>query len=315
MRVQAVLWLLVLVAHPAEGQTIALISDLNGRYGSTTYDDRVGEAIGRIIRDGADVVLCAGDMVAGQKQPKLDAMWLDSMWSGFNEVVFDPLREARIPLLVTAGNHDASGFPAFGLERERFVAQWKPRQPELEFLPGSEWPRRYAVMLDDILLLTFDGTMPGKLPASELDFLDRMLSLHSSEARATVVFSHLPMWPFTRGREDDILDDPSLLASLHRHGVDVFVSGHHHGFYAGTDPAGLLHVSIGALGGNVRPLIGEHGKRRHGYAMLKLDDAMIQVYSLVAPGFTRLTPETLLPETLTGPLGMLTRLDGPTALR
>jgi len=43
------------------------------------------------------------------------------------------------------------------------------------------------------------------------------------------------MWPLTKGRENEILDDPALLALLYQHGVDVYASGHHHAFYAGMD--------------------------------------------------------------------------------
>jgi 3',5'-cyclic AMP phosphodiesterase CpdA len=229
--------------------------------------------------------------------------------------VYQPLQQAGIPLLVTAGNHDGSGFPAFELERERFVVQWQPRKPELVFLPGSEWPRRYAAMLEDVLLVTFDGTVPGKLRPSELRFIDRMLAAHSGRARATVVFSHLPFWPFTQGREDDILEDSNLLSLLHRAGVDVFVSGHHHAFYAGTDIAGMVHVSVGALGGNVRPLVGTRKRQQHSYVILRIAGDRLEVGSRVADEFIEPVPYRSLPERLGGPLGSLKRLGGPVPLR
>lgn len=306
---------LLCLGGPAAAQTIALVADLNGRYGSTTYDERVDRAIESIVAGGFDAVLCAGDMVAGQSQPKLDALWLDSMWAGFNGVVHDPISAANIPFLVTAGNHDGSGLPKFALERERYLVQWQPRRPELAFLPGSEWPRRYAAKLGDILLVTFDGTVPGRLPPEELRFLERMLAANSPGARATVVFSHLPMWPFTRGREDDILEDPELLGLLHRHGVDVFASGHHHGFYAGVDIAGMVHVSSGALGGNVRPLVGERKKQRHSYVVLDFLEDTVRVESRQANSFTEPVPATALPAQLSGPMGILRRLEAPAPLR
>ena len=136
--------LLVLAfSQPLAAQSVALISDLNGRYGSQNYAERIEEAIGLIIQSQPDLVISSGDMVAGQKQPELDADQLDRMWQAFNRVVTDPLARAGIPFVVTAGNHDASAFPPFELEQQRFQAQWNTRKPELEMLAGSEWPTRY----------------------------------------------------------------------------------------------------------------------------------------------------------------------------
>ncbi|MEM9770406.1 MAG: metallophosphoesterase, partial [Cyanobacteria bacterium P01_D01_bin.73] len=47
---------------------IATLSDLNGPYGSTIYRKEVHQAIKRILDGSPALVLCAGDMVAGQKR-------------------------------------------------------------------------------------------------------------------------------------------------------------------------------------------------------------------------------------------------------
>jgi hypothetical protein len=301
--------LLLLLAETAAGQTLALLSDINGRYGSTDYSPRVSRAIDGIVRSGADVVVATGDMVAGQQQPRLDGPALDAMWAAFQDTVAGPLDAAGIPIAISAGNHDASGFPAFAPEQARFEAWWNERHPGLELLPGSEWPWRYAARVDKLLLLTFYGTMPGRLPDGERQFVERMLSKYAPSADAIVVFSHLPLWPFTRGREPEILDDPALLDSLHRHGVDVYASGHHHAFFAGTDEAGLLHLSIGALGGNVRPLVGGSVKQAHSYAVLQFKDGGYCLSAPRAPDFTRRIGNDSLPAVIHGPLGRLQRVE------
>jgi hypothetical protein len=254
-------------------------------------------------------------MVAGQKQPYLDRARLDRMWAAFNVSVADPLARAGIPLAVTPGNHDGSAFPGYALERERFEAQWRTRQPALEILPGSEWPRRYAARLGGILLISFDGTRPGRLPEPERAFVAAMLRDHGAGASATIVFSHLPMWPFATGREQEILDDPGLLQLLHDHGVDVYASGHHHVFFAGTDEAGMVHVSVAALGGNARSFAGDQQRQPHGIAVLEIAGKSVTLQSLQAPGFRDPLPDGALPAAIRGPLGILKRLDGPTALR
>jgi len=296
-------------------QSIALISDLNGRYGSTSYDDRVGAAMETIIRMQPDLVISTGDMVAGQKQPRLDQARLDAMWRGFNRVVTDPLAKAGIPFVVTAGNHDGSGYPEFTLEQERFAAQWTRRAPEMEILPGSQWPRRYAARMGNLLLLTFDGTRPGALPESERAFVADMLQTYSTAADATLVFSHLPMWPLSKGRESEIIDDPKLLALLHQHGVAAYISGHHHVFYPGVDAAGMVHLAVGALGGNARTSVGRRTRQPFSFAVLELVDGMISIRSLAAPDFVSEVPAGLLPASVDGPLGTLKRLDGPVALQ
>lgn len=83
---------------------------------------------------------------------------------------------------------------------------------------------------------------PGALPPGELAFITRMLEQYGAEASATLVFSHLPMWPLAKGREHEIIDDRDLLNVMHRYGVDVFASGHHHAFFAGIDDMGMVHL-------------------------------------------------------------------------
>jgi hypothetical protein len=307
--------LLILVSAPLAAQTIAFISDLNGRYGSTSYDKRVTDAIDTLVGLRPDLVISGGDMVAGQKQPKLDRDRLEQMWQGFNNTVADPLRRAGIPLAVTAGNHDGSAFPEFALERQQFDLQWRGRVPEVDILPGSEWPRRYAARMGSVLLLAFDGTLPGRLPDTERLFLERMLQQYGNSATATIVFSHLPMWPLTRGREHEIIDDPDLLALLHRSGVDVYASGHHHAFFAGTDDAGMVHLGIGALGGNARAFSGTGSRQPFSFALLTLEGGEVSVTSRAAPAFQEQVPATQLPAAITGPLGTLRRMEGPVRLR
>ena len=307
--------LLLLFSAPLAAQTIAFISDLNGRYGSTSYDGRVTDAIDTIVKLQPGLVICGGDMVAGQKQPKLDRDRLEQMWRGFNQTVADPLRQAGIPLAVTAGNHDGSAFPEFALERQQFELQWRGRVPEIDILPGSEWPRRYAARISTVLLVAFDGTLPGRLTDTERLFVEKMLKQYGSSATATIVLSHLPMWPLTRGREHEIIDDPDLLALLHRSGVDVYASGHHHAFFAGTDGAGMVHLGIGALGGNARAFSGNGSRQPFSFALLTLEDGEVSVTSRAAPGFQQQVTPSQMPITITGPLGTLRRVDGPVPLR
>ena len=307
--------LLILCSQALAADSIAFIADLNGRYGSTSYDPRVSTAVETIVGLRPDLVVSAGDMVAGQRQPRLNSDHLDQMWHAFNYAVADPLLRAGIPFVVTAGNHDGSAFPEFALERERFEAQWRARSPELDILPGSEWPRRYAIRMGTVVVVAFDGTRPGKLPDDERLFVERMLQRYSMSASATMVFSHLPMWPLTRGREHEILDDSELLALLHRYGVDIYASGHHHAFFAGIDEAGMLHLGVGALGGNARAFTASGSRQPFSFALVTLEGGEIRVTARAAPEFHEAVPVAQLPAAIEGPLGILRRVDGPVPLR
>ena len=58
---------------------VGLISDLNSSYGSTRYIPAVDQGLDQLIGMQPDLVVCAGEMVAGQMRgltvKQLDAMW------------------------------------------------------------------------------------------------------------------------------------------------------------------------------------------------------------------------------------------------
>src|SRR5690554_4418925 len=71
--------------------TVALVSDMNGSYGSTAYGAHVHNAVTWLIDTvKPDLVLSAGDMVAGQRG-ELD---YPAMWSSFHKTVTLPLASA-----------------------------------------------------------------------------------------------------------------------------------------------------------------------------------------------------------------------------
>ncbi len=120
---------------------IAVISDLNHSYGSIGYDPPVRSAIKRVIELKPDVVLCTGDMIAGQRTaPKLNRKRLEAMWQAFHETVTLPLRNTGIPFAPSAGNHDASASPGFQLERDVYREQWEKNKKISLFLIAATIP-------------------------------------------------------------------------------------------------------------------------------------------------------------------------------
>ena len=309
--------LLALSVLPGIGhaERLILVSDLNGRYGSTTYHDRVAQAAEVIVERHPGMVVSTGDMVAGQVAEGLDEAQLEAMWRAFRTTFAAPLAAAGIPMAVTAGNHDGSAYPGFERDRASFETHWIEAGAPPGLLPGSEWPWRYALRHEGLLLITFDGTLPGPVRQADREFVAAMLDQHGADAGWTLVFSHLPFWPLAQRREREILRDDDFLTLLHEHGVDVYASGHHHLFFAGLDHAGMLHLSVGALGGNARAFATGGPRQPHGMVALDRRDDVLVVTPLFAPDFGEGVGAPTLPEAIESPAGRLERIEGPVPLR
>lgn len=237
-------------AAEAPSLVVVAIADINSSYGSTTYTEPVHAAVRRILELRPDLVLGVGDMVAGQRAGVDSA----AMWAGFREAVADPLERAGVPLALTPGNHDASGYDDFAAERAAFVDEWSRRRPAgVEMLDGRAYPLRYAFTMGPALFVSLDATETGAMAREQLDWLRRQLEAGASRT-AKIVFGHLPIRPVAIGRENDWIGGSELEALLEAHGVDVYLSGHHHAYYP-SRTGSLRQVALGCLAGP-RPLIG-----------------------------------------------------------
>jgi predicted phosphodiesterase len=293
--------LLLLSAGLAKAETlrIAVISDLNGSYGSVGYSHTVSDAIDAIIARHPDLVISTGDMVAGQRRsPKLTATQLETMWASFHATVSDPLARAGVPFLVTPGNHDASAYPGYEVERRAFAAAWADRRPEGTTIDAAGWPFRIATSLKGVLLVGMDATRSGPLAEDDMTWLRGILASEAGRYRRAVLFGHLPLMPIAQGHESDVLADPELFGLARTAGVDLWLSGHHHAFYSGT-AEGILFVAQGLLGSGPRKLIGEGETSPKSFTWIEIDDAgRIAVSAFPAPGFGSALPVETLPATL-----------------
>ena len=297
-------FLLVLVlAFPgsagAESLRIAVISDMNGSYGTTKHGAEVTGAVKAILARRPDLVISTGDMIAGQrKSPKLTTPELEAMWAAFHATVSDPLASAGLPFLVTPGNHDASAYPGFEAERAAFAAAFADRKPDLTLIDAEGWPFRFAASFRGVLLVGMDATTSGPIAKDDKAWLGRILEDHAASHRTVVLFGHLPLMPISQGRERDVLADPALFALAEAAGVDLWLSGHQHAFYSGT-AGSILFVAQGALGNGPRKLIGEGATSPQTLTWIEIaEDGGITVSGLPAPDFATPLPEDSLPATL-----------------
>ena len=305
-------WLLLtlfpLFACAGQPLRVAVISDLNGGYGSTRYETTVDGAISRIIALQPDLVISTGDMVAGQRRPHLTRNEVEHMWQAFHEHVSKPLRAAGIPLVATPGNHDASAYKGFDQERTIYAEQWQAHRPEIVFLDASGYPFHYAFALDDVLFISLDATVVGNLPESQMTWLRQLLEKHGPAYQRRVAFSHLPLWPFARGREREFIGDPELQNLLEQAGIELYLSGHHHAFYPGVS-GGIALVGQACLGAGPRRLIGTGERAARSFTLLEFTPEGIEVAAYMAPQFENLVDWTTLPARIHSPAAELLRAD------
>jgi 3',5'-cyclic AMP phosphodiesterase CpdA len=258
---------------------VAVISDLNSQYGSTDYEPEVDRGIQMIVDAPPDLVLCGGDMVAGQKST-LTEIQIRAMWEGFDRHIAGPLRKAGIPFGFTVGNHDASGAMAggkrlFARDRDLATAYWQAPEHDtgLNFLDRDGFPFSYTFEQKGVFYLVWDASThlisPGQLAWAG----EQLESEAAKKARMRVAVGHLPLYGIAVGRErpGDYLDGAEKLrAFLERRGVHTYISGHDHAYYPGKrGQLELLHA--GALGSGPRRLLDSDRPPRKTLTLVDMD--------------------------------------------
>jgi len=285
-------------SHSRVAFRVAVISDLNGEYGSVSYDESVHSAVQKILAERPDLVLIPGDMVAGETASLSDTR-LAEMWRAFHAAVTAPFTRAGIPVAVAPGNHDASGYQVYERERALYRKEWLARKPSLRFLDDSRYPFEYAFEAGGALFMALDQTTLAKLSPERLAWVDKVLS-GNYEFAAKIVFAHIPLFPFTQGREKEATLDTELEALLVRHGVTVVISGHHHGYYPARRGA-LRYIGLGCLGNGPRKLIGDSKNSSRSMVWLAVTpDGRLDIEAYAFPGFSGPIARESLPASVGG---------------
>ena len=262
-------------------QRVGLISDLNrASYGSRQQlwlhplHPCRGSGLDQLIGLQPDLVVCAGDMVAGQMRG-LTGQQLDAMWRGFETSVLQRLQAADIPLLPAIGNHDGSpGFP-------RIVPLWVGSGPRS--VHGWDWrlwmPRssrtRYSVLQDGIFWLVWDASS-ARVPEDQLIWAQQQLaSIEAQKARARFVVGHLPLAGVGLGKDrpGEVLErGGALQALMDAAGVQAYISGHHHTWFGRRGRRGQLDlIQLGALGSGPRRLLRGEAPAQQTFTLLEID--------------------------------------------
>ncbi|NJL83324.1 MAG: metallophosphoesterase [Chloroflexaceae bacterium] len=307
--------------NPPRGDVrLLVVSDLNGIYGSTDYDPEVDKAMKLIPFWEPDMVVCSGDMVAGQS-PTLSQEQIRAMWAGFDEHIAAPLRQAKLPWGFTIGNHDASSALGVGdkflfkQERDLAAEYWDDpkHDPGLQFGDRYEFPFYYSFIFKDIFFLVWDGSS-NHIPAEKLAWVEKTLaSPQAQQAKMRILLGHLPLYAVAVGRNEpgEVMENADeLRAMLERYNVHTYISGHHHSYYpAHRGDLQLLHMGI--LGSGPRPLIDSNLPPWKALTVLDInfDSPELTTYTTYDMQAMQLIRYEQLPRFLTGHNGIVLRRD------
>ena len=253
-----------------DGIKIVLMSDLNESYGSTHYGEFVDSTMAYINAQQPDLVLFAGDMVAGQSL-RLSEEDLYAMWDGFDETIGKPMREMDIPFAFTLGNHDASKSGNFDHEREIAKEYWSSHKPELSYQSDENFPFYYSFLYKDLFVLSWDAS-GHIMTEEELKWIEEQLSSDEAKnASIRLMVGHLPLYAVANGRNkrgEVLRDADQLLELMTTHHLDYYFSGHHHAWYPARKN-GLKMIHSGAQGSGPRSLIGSDREPRRTLTLLQ----------------------------------------------
>ncbi len=299
--------------QPNKSLKILLISDLNDSYGSVTYSSEVHDMAGRISGIQPDMILCAGDMVAGQKA-SLSREQINAMWRGFDSSILEPIYQLQIPFGFTIGNHDAS--PGYANDRAAATAFWQSNKSRthLNFVDDAYFPYYFSYTKNNIFFISWDASAAA-IPFTIKEWMQQQLSSRlAKKARARIVLGHLPLYAIVaaKNKPGEVINDADeMLAFLKQHKVDIYISGHQHAYFPATkNNITLLHS--GCLGGGPRPLLGHDASPQKAYAILEINRKR-KKRKVTIKGVNAVLHQAIplkqLPEVITGFNGAVNRID------
>jgi len=299
-------------ASDMKSMKIVLMSDLNESYGSTHYGEFVDSTLAYVAQWQPDLVLFAGDMIAGQSL-QLSESDLQAMWAGFDDAIGEPMRDLSIPFAFTLGNHDGSKSGNFDHERDLAKSYWSTRMPDLNYVSNDHFPFYYSFSHGDIFVISWDAS--GHIVSDEeIDWIQQQLTRDEAKnASLRLMLGHLPLYAVAEGRNrrGEVLKDADrLFEMMTDHNVDYYFSGHHHAWYP-AEKDGLRMIHSGAQGSGPRPLIGSDLPPRRTITLLEREtgDTNFMITTLDMHNNMEIILPDELPPSIDGINGRIERYD------
>lgn len=250
---------------------IAVISDLNSSYGSTAYHPDVYATLKELENIKPDIILCAGDMIAGQKA-SLTTAQTQAMWNSFDNNILKPIQRTKVPFGFTVGNHDAS--PSYLQDRELAQQFWKSKQKQLglNFIDQSHFPFYYSYQQDGIFFISWDAA-GSKVNQEVFNWMEKQLqSKAAKKAKLRILLGHLPLYAIvaSKNKPGEVLADNEKTVDFFKlNGIDLYISGHQHAYYPSFAKK-LRLLNTGCIGEGPRPLLGDHRPASRAYTMIEV---------------------------------------------
>lgn len=251
--------------NPPRGDVrIVVISDLNSAYGATTYEPEIDKAVNLIPFWQPDLVICAGDMIAGQSL-KLTPEQIQAMWLAFDQHVTKPVHDGGFSFGFTLGNHDASSAQneqnQYTFAQDRIIASqyWHNSLDnlKLDFVDSHHFPFYYTFQHQGIFFLVWDASS-HLIPPQQLAWVEESLASSVAQtAKMRLVIGHLPLYGVSVGRDrpgEVLANSEKLQSLLEQYKVHTYISGHHHAYYPAYK-GNLQLLNAGVLGQGAKSLI------------------------------------------------------------
>ncbi|WAC39258.1 metallophosphoesterase family protein [Pedobacter sp. SL55] len=283
---------------------IAVISDLNSSYGATAYHPDVYATLKELENIKPDIILCAGDMIAGQKA-SLTTAQTQAMWNSFDNNILKPIQRTKVPFGFTVGNHDAS--PSYLQDRELAQQFWKSKQKQLglNFIDQSHFPFYYSYQQNGIFFISWDAA-GSKVNQEVFNWMEKQLqSKAAKKAKLRILLGHLPLYAIvaSKNKPGEVLANNEKTANFfEQNGIDLYISGHQHAYYPSFAKK-LRLLNTGCVGEGPRPLLGDHRPATRAYTMIEVpvNEAKKFSYQTFIPNTNGSTIEfSKLPDSVVG---------------
>lgn len=291
---------------------ILVISDLNASYGSTTYPAEIAQVVERIATIKPDLILCGGDMVAGQKASLTDEN-IKAMWQNFDASVLKPIQQMQIPFGFTLGNHDASP----GFVRERAIAKtfWldDANQTGLTFVDSSHFPFYFSYIKNNVFIMSWDASASKVNPEVYTWMEAQLKSKVAKKARLRMLIGHLPLYAIVEAKNkpgEVNADADGALQFFKDNGLDLYISGHQHAYFP-AQKNGVQLLNLGAIGDGPRPILGHSAPAQKAYTVFEVPIKQPKKLDFMTyqPATDLPIPINSLPDSVTGFNGTIKRID------
>ncbi len=270
--------------NKSEKLKILVVSDLNGAYGTTAYSTEVLKVMDKLGSFKPDLILSAGDMIAGQKRGLTNEN-LEAMWDSFDRNIFQKISASGIPFGFTVGNHDAS--PSFQTERELAYKFWNQRKTKLglNFVDDTHFPLYYSFLQNGKFIISWDAAS-AKVPEAVYEWMAQQLnSTEAKSASHKIIIGHLPLYAIVQAKNKpgEVNDSPEHALNFFKdHGVDIYISGHQHAYYPAKKESVLL-FNAGAIGDGPRAILGHDKLPQKAFTILTLRKKKVYKFFTLNP--------------------------------